>query len=57
MSPEEHKIIITESPKNPKKNREAIVELMYSSIFILFVYVIGSRNSKFQSSTLVTKPF
>ena len=28
VSPEEHKIIITESPKNPKKNREAIVELM-----------------------------
>lgn len=28
VSPEEHKIIITESPKNPKKNREAIVDLM-----------------------------
>ena len=28
VSPEEHKIIITESPKNPKKNREQIVELM-----------------------------
>ena len=28
VSPEEHKIIITESPKNPKKNREAIVKLM-----------------------------
>ena len=28
VSPEEHKIIITESPKNPKRNREAIVKLM-----------------------------
>lgn len=28
VSPEEHKIIITESPKNPKKNREEIVNLM-----------------------------
>ena len=28
VSPEEHKIIITESPKNPKKNREMIVDLM-----------------------------
>ncbi len=28
VSPEEHKIIITESPKTPRKNREAIVEMM-----------------------------
>ena len=28
VSPEEHKIMITEPPKNPKKNREEIVELM-----------------------------
>jgi actin len=28
VSPEEHKIIITESPKNPKKNREMIVDMM-----------------------------
>lgn len=28
VSPEEHKIIITESPKTPKKNREAVVEMM-----------------------------
>lgn len=28
VSPEEHKIMITEPPNNPKKNREAIVEMM-----------------------------
>ena len=28
VSPEEHKIMITEPPRNPKKNREEIVELM-----------------------------
>ena len=28
VSPEEHKILITEPPNNPKKNREEIVELM-----------------------------
>lgn len=28
VSPEEHKIMITEPPNNPKKNREELVELM-----------------------------
>lgn len=28
VSPEEHRIMITEPPNNPKKNREEIVELM-----------------------------
>ena len=28
VSPEEHKILITEPPNNPKKNREEMVELM-----------------------------
>jgi actin-related protein len=28
VSPEEHKILITEPPNNPKKNREDMVELM-----------------------------
>ena len=28
VSPEEHKILITEPPNNPKKNREMIVEMM-----------------------------
>ena len=28
VSPEEHKILITEPPNNPKKNRELIVDMM-----------------------------
>jgi actin len=28
VSPDEHKILLTEPPNNPKKNREEIVELM-----------------------------
>jgi actin-related protein 2 len=28
VTPEEHKILITEPPNNPKKNREDMVELM-----------------------------
>jgi len=28
VSPEEHKILITEPPNNPKKNREEMVDLM-----------------------------
>ena len=28
VSPEEHKILITEPPNNPKKNREQIVDMM-----------------------------
>ena len=30
VSPEEHKIMLTEPPNNPKKNREELVELMFT---------------------------
>lgn len=29
VSPDEHKIMLTEPPNNPKKNREKLVELMF----------------------------
>lgn len=32
VSPEDHKILITEPPNNPKKNREEMVDMMMSQI-------------------------
>ena len=39
MSPEEHKILLTEPPNNPKKNREELVELMFETFGVPKLYV------------------
>lgn len=39
VSPEEHKILITEPPNNPKKNREDMVELMFETFKVPKLYI------------------
>lgn len=39
VSPEEHKILITEPPNNPKKNREEMVELMFDTFKVPKLYI------------------
>ena len=39
ISPEEHKIMITEPPNNPKENREALTELMFTEFKVPKLYL------------------
>jgi len=39
VSPEEHKILLTEPPNNPKANREALVDLMFSEFKVPKLYL------------------
>lgn len=38
-SPEEHHVLMTEAPLNPKKNREKLTELMFEKFNIPYLYV------------------
>eukprot|EP01126_Amoeba_proteus_P057655 TRINITY_DN734_c0_g1_i5.p1 TRINITY_DN734_c0_g1~~TRINITY_DN734_c0_g1_i5.p1 ORF type:complete len:303 (-),score=61.92 TRINITY_DN734_c0_g1_i5:173-1081(-) len=39
VNPEEHPLLLTEPPLNPKKNREDIAEVMFESFNIPFLYI------------------
>lgn len=39
ISPDEHKIMLTEPPNNPKKNREQLVEIMFDTFKVPQVYL------------------
>lgn len=39
VNPQEHKILLTEPPLNPKKNRERMVEMMFERFSFQGVYV------------------
>jgi actin len=39
VSPEDHKIMLTEPPNNPKKNREELVKLMFETFRVPKLYL------------------
>jgi len=39
IDPEENKFLLTEPPGNPKKNREALVELMFEEFKVPKLYI------------------
>jgi actin len=43
VSPAEHKILLTEPPNNPKKNREELVDLMFGSYNVPKLY-LGNQS-------------